>query len=292
MRPKQDLTGQVFGNWTVLAFVQYKGKIPSWHCRCHCGVERDLQGPALKGGRTKSCGCRVVFSPVPPEPAAGVGKRFGHWTILALGHYDLKQRAWHWLCRCDCGREKEVAQPSLTHGHSQSCGCKQREGATFKGSATPDKITHKGATHTVAEWAAILGLRVKALRLRISRGWSLERALSPPERGKKSVETLAERRLYAIWNAMIHRCRNEKDKNYPTYGGRGIRVHERWLTFPAFREDVSSLPHFGEPGRSIDRIDNDGPYEPGNVRWSTYAEQAANTRPNPRNGRRPNSPPS
>jgi hypothetical protein len=80
-------------------------------------------------------------------------------------------------------------------------------------------------------------------------------------------------RLYRIWAGMKERCRNPKCKAYRYYGGRGITVCERWLkSFEDFAADVGEPPE----GTSIDRINNDGNYEPGNVRWATMKTQAGN----------------
>ena len=82
--------------------------------------------------------------------------------------------------------------------------------------------------------------------------------------------------LYWTWAGMISRCENPRQVGYKNYGGRGIRVCERWRRdFVAFRDDVGPKPG---PGYSIDRIDNDGNYEPGNVRWATRPQQRANSR--------------
>lgn len=82
-------------------------------------------------------------------------------------------------------------------------------------------------------------------------------------------------RLYNIWCKMRARCLRLADPAYPRYGGRGIRVAPEWLNdFAAFRSWAEA--HGYEPHLTIDRINNDGHYEPGNCRWSTYAEQNRN----------------
>jgi hypothetical protein len=73
---------------------------------------------------------------------------------------------------------------------------------------------------------------------------------------------------------MLRRCYNPKDKRYARYGGRGITVCPQWRTaFDNFLKDVGECPD----GLTIHRIDNDKPYEPGNVKWATLEEQAQNT---------------
>lgn len=81
---------------------------------------------------------------------------------------------------------------------------------------------------------------------------------------------------YNTWLAMKDRCLNPKSSNYPNWGGRGITVHPDWVKdFPRFLADVGHRP---TPQHSLDRINNDGNYEPGNVRWATKKEQRANQR--------------
>lgn len=84
--------------------------------------------------------------------------------------------------------------------------------------------------------------------------------------------------MYRIWLGMKERCLNPGYKQYESYGGRGINVCARWSSdFMAFLADMGERP---SPKHSLDRIDNDKGYEPGNVRWATPAEQTRNTRRN------------
>lgn len=102
---------------------------------------------------------------------------------------------------------------------------------------------------------------------------------------------MATSRLYAVWNMMISRCHNPKNKAYHNYGGRGIKVCDRWrfgengkTGFECFHEDIGERV---TKGYSIDRVNNDGDYEPGNIRWATQKEQMNNTRRSKRNSHAP-----
>lgn len=96
---------------------------------------------------------------------------------------------------------------------------------------------------------------------------------------KEAITThgLSKSRTYGSWKAMRRRCTNPKDISYMDYGGRGITVYKPWLeSFDAFLADLGECPE----GHTIERINNDGNYEPSNCKWSTYKDQLNNTRHN------------
>jgi hypothetical protein len=82
---------------------------------------------------------------------------------------------------------------------------------------------------------------------------------------------------------MVRRCTNPSSADWPRYGGRGITVCNRWLRFEAFLTDMGQCPD----DLTLDRINNDGNYEPGNCRWTTWEQQMRNRRSN-RGERHPN----
>jgi hypothetical protein len=141
--------------------------------------------------------------------------------------------------QCDCGSAPyHVLLNSLRNGNTRSCGCLRRE--TTSGRNLESKRTH--------------GLR--------------------------------KHPLYATWVGIRQRCNNPNNPNWEGYGSRGIRVCERWEDLATFVADVEGeigpRPEERSPGGkpvwSLDRKDNDGHYEPGNIRWATAREQMLNTR--------------
>ncbi len=129
----------------------------------------------------------------------------------------------------------------------------------------------------VADWSRRFDLPVGVIIRRLELGWAPERAVSEAADGRvihRHSPRGAPSPEYRVWASMVQRCTNPARKCFPRYGGRGIRVCEAWLaSFDAFLADVGPRPH----GTSLDRIDNDGDYAPGNVRWATRKEQSDNS---------------
>ncbi len=83
-------------------------------------------------------------------------------------------------------------------------------------------------------------------------------------------------KTYTVWEQMRQRCNDSNASNYKNYGGRGIKVYQRWRSFENFLEDMGERP----PGLTLDRIDNNGDYCKENCKWSTHKEQQRNMRNN------------
>ena len=91
---------------------------------------------------------------------------------------------------------------------------------------------------------------------------------------RSTTHGMTNTKVFRAWSSMRDRILNTNNRKYPLYGGRGIKVCDRWLhSFENFYTDVGDSP---TPKHTLDRIDSNGDYEPKNVRWATYTEQNNN----------------
>jgi hypothetical protein len=154
----KDLTGQVFGELTVIEFKELdKRRSAKWVCKCSCGRETIVAGDSLKRGATKSCGKCVYYS----HKKDLTGQTFGRLTVTKFSHIDTKQRAAMWEAKCSCGKKTVLRASALTSGHTISCGCFKREtdikkmtgsnSPNWKGGITPENQRVRTSA-TYKEW--------------------------------------------------------------------------------------------------------------------------------------------
>lgn len=115
-----DLTGEVFGNLTVLERAENKGNRTAWLCRCDCGNEVVVTTHNLRRGQTKSCGCKAHDAPYYRDLT---GQRIGFLTVIQKTDERDYKGSVLWQCHCDCGNDVLYSADSLLHGNIKSCGC-------------------------------------------------------------------------------------------------------------------------------------------------------------------------
>ena len=116
-----DLTGQTFGQLTVLYRSENRNGEIFWHCKCSCGIEKDIASSSLTKGHAKSCGCAKSSYMSKGLHEDLTGMRFGR--LVALRYLGQSK----WLCKCDCGSESITLSSRLKNGNTKSCGCLAKE---------------------------------------------------------------------------------------------------------------------------------------------------------------------
>lgn len=246
------------------------------------------------------------------------GRKFGNITVLSKADDLRSSKHAKWNCICDCGTLCIRGSRTLQNPSSSSCGCainkvaweirRERYGSTGNNPLKNKKIRPPRAIgdlkgkkfgrltviervendKTQSKWKCVCecGIVRFVLGTCLRTGHTKSCGCLAAERSAESklIHGQASRKNetaeYRIWIGMTKRCRNERNAAWKNYGGRGIKVCERWLIFENFFEDMGRRP---SDGHSLDRINVDGNYEPSNCRWATSTEQARNTRLNIRN---------
>lgn len=274
-----DLTGQQIGRWTVICrvtnFTETGYTKAQWLCRCSCGTERNVPTKRLRSGTSLSCGC-YSMERLNQRAQANRKDRTGevhhHLTVIAPSGKD-------WLCRCVCGKEIVRSADYLRRKHRHSCGCAKTEFDLQKACVDIAGLVFGYWTvirrdTPLNNWlcSCVCGRECVVRYTALKRGTSKSCGCG----GKSGVIDSTRHPLNKTWHGIKSRCRNPRNSAYHRYGGRGIQMCDRWHdSFILFVEDVGKKP---SPAYSLDRIDNNGHYEPGNVRWATKQQQAQNQR--------------
>ena len=200
------------------------------------------------------------------------GKRFGRLIVTAYAQH------WKWASVCDCGGRAVVRGDNLRYGRTKSCGCLmgwRRIDLTGKRFGRWRVLAYAGRSRWFCRCDCGVRGDVDGQSLRDGSSKScgcLSRELVKARGTKHGMYGSPE---YRSWISMKGRCLNPRHVYYENYGGRGISVYKEWLSFEAFFADMGTRPE----GCSLDRIDPDGNYEPGNVRWANSKQQIQNRRP-------------
>lgn len=172
--------------------------------------------------------------------APAFGTRFGRGQVIREVKLSRGGRNIRGLeLICDCGTVYQAQLHYVIKGSTKSCGCLRR-----------DMVIEKNKT---------------------------EEARSRPHPGTPT-HGMKNHPLYRLWANIRRRCYDESSRDYRWYGARGIILCERWHDVRLFIEDIEAEIGPRPPGLSLDRRDNDGNYEPGNVRWVTQLVQVRNSR--------------
>lgn len=215
------------------------------------------------------------------------GMKFGKLTVVERAENQGKKTMWR--CLCECGNEKIVNGHDLKSGATKSCGClkskhifKNLTGQKFERLTV---LEFWGIRNHKAYWKCRCdcGEETVVLGAHLTGGHSKSCGCLQREKLRITIQNngthkMSHTSIYETWHSMKSRCLNSTNESYKNYGARGITVCERWLKFENFYEDVSKLPHFGEKGYTLDRINNDGDYCPENVRWADATTQNRNKR--------------
>lgn len=205
--------------------------------------------------------------------------------LVVLGRSDSKAGLGSkWLCRCDCGNERIMSRHPLVRGTTRSCGClaalSRKNGRLAKelmvappdlskGGYISDGLCCIRGCGRLVQGHDFCRSHYAAWR---QNGHPLHflRRRAPSKTGRTSTPE------YRTWNGAKMRCVSQSNNQWPNYGGRGIKMCERWVdSFDNFLADMGPRP---STTHTLDRLDVNGHYEPGNCRWATPTEQNRNTR--------------
>lgn len=208
-----------------------------------------------------------------------IGKRFGKLTVIEKSSIRKNKRVW-WVCQCDCGNKTKVPTYRLNNGETKSCGCIRKScfnlvGKKFGKLSVVDKFPENNKYNAV-QWVCKCECGEETIvttsHLRSGSVASCGNHLGKHRHAIKGEETSE----YSTWLGIKDRCNNKNNPRYKDYGGRNIKICRQWSSsFENFLDDMGKKPN---PTYSIERIDNDKGYYPGNCIWADATTQNRNQR--------------
>ena len=219
-----------------------------------------------------------------------LGRKFGRLTVIERHGVPAAGTHPKWLCSCECGERCVRSAMALRFGNNPSCGCSIREqklkkydlkGKKFFKLLVINSLPERSAKRDIlwlcdcdcGNTTVAIGSELRAGHKRscgcLFKEVLIERTTTHGHTKNKKISP-----TYVSWYSMKTRCTNKNSIHFRHYGGRGISLCESWMKFENFLADMGERP----VGKSIDRIDVNGNYEPSNCRWATQFEQVTNTR--------------
>ena len=220
------------------------------------------------------------------------GQTFNRLTVLGLAGYfphspNSKKLEARWFAQCSCDKSILVSGDSLKSGNTKSCGCHKKDiltpditGQRFGRLTVIKEADNRHYARRNSYWECLcdcgntIVIQGGALRSGHTRscGCLVKELLAE----RATTHGMSYDRLYQTWADMKQRCSNPRCKSYPDYGGRGISYADEWNNFEVFREYALSVGY--DDTLTIERIDVNGNYEPGNVKFIPLKEQIRNKR--------------
>lgn len=223
----------------------------------------------------------------PREIHIEIGQRFGDLTVIqeTRRFRTLSNRPGFYeravLCRCDCGNEILTSPFRLVRGETKSCGCRRFRrlhpfvaGARYGRLTVLEELYRQGKYQKERAWRCRCDCGQETI---VSVGNIVQGGVHSCGCASRELISMARRThghtgspTYSSWAAMKERCLKPSHHAYGRYGGAGIRICDRWMRFENFLADMGERP---SAEHSLDRVDPNGDYEPGNCRWATRKEQ-------------------